>query len=189
MTVKPLEKLYTIDDLLALPDDGNRYELHNGEIVEVGTSSQKHTVLGVWFVSMLYFFVKSHKLGGRVTGADGTYKLNELNIRVPDAAYVSKEKVATLPRGTVYCPFAPDLAVEIKSPSNSKREMRDLAALYLSSGARLIWIVDFTAKRVQVYRAGQQPVEISGDGELDGYDVLPGFKVRLTEMFAEVEDV
>ncbi|MHB8626273.1 MAG: Uma2 family endonuclease [Aggregatilineales bacterium] len=187
MTIKLLEPVSTIDDLLALPDDGKRYELHNGEIIEVGTSSSKHSALGLWVGAMLLFFVKSHKLGGLVTGADGTYKLNALYVKVPNAAYISKEKTATLPRGTVFFPFAPDLAVEIKSPSNSKNEMRDLALLYLSTGSRLVWTIDPDEKKVQVYRTGAQPFEISGDGELEGYDVLPGFKLRLVEMFAEIE--
>jgi len=187
MTIRLLDRVSTIEDLLALPDDGKRYELHNGAIVEVGTSSSKHTVLGLWVGAMLLFFVKSNKLGGLVTGADGTYKLNALNTRVPDAAYVSKNKAATLPRGTVFFPFAPDLAVEIKSPSNSDSEMRDLVLLYLSNGTRLVWTINPDDKKVQVYRPGAQPFEISGDGELEGYDVLPGLKLGLVEMFAEIE--
>ena len=187
MTVRLLDRVSTIDDLLALPDDGKRYELHNGEIVEVGTSSSKHTILGAWFVFMLMAFVKSQKLGGYVTSADGTYELNALNTKVPDAAYISKAKADILPRGTVFFPFAPDLAVEIKSPSNSPNDMRDLALLYISTGSRLVWTIDPDEKKVQVYRAGGQPFEISGDGELDGYDVLPDLKLRLVEMFAEIE--
>lgn len=187
MTIRLLDRVSTIDDLLALPDDGKRYELHNGEIVEVGTSSSKHTVLGAWIAFMLISFVKAHKLGGLVTGADGTYELNALNTKVPDAAYISKEKSAILPRGTVFFPSAPDLAVEIKSPSNSVNEMRDLALPYLSNGTRLVWAIDPDEKKVQVYRTGAQPFEISGDGELEGYDVLPGLNLRLVEMFAEIE--
>ena len=187
MTIRLLDRVSTVDDLLALPDDGKRYELHNGEILEVGTSASKRTVLGAWIIFMLMAHVKASKLGGLVTSADGTYKLNDLNIRAPDAAYISKAKSATLPRGTVFFPFAPDLAVEIKSPSKSANEMRDLALLYLSHGTHLVWAIDPDEKTVQVYRAGAQPFEISGDGELDGNDVLPGLKLRLVEMFAEIE--
>ncbi|MHB8628484.1 MAG: Uma2 family endonuclease [Aggregatilineales bacterium] len=189
MTEKPLEKLYTIDDLLALPDDGKRYELHNGEIVEVGTSSRKHSILALWIGRKLLNFVEGYGFGGDVTGETGTYKLDELNTKVPDAAYVSKAKTETLPRGTVFYPFPPDLAVEIKSPSQSDPEMRVLATLYQRTGVRLIWIIDPEAKIVTVYRTGHLPFEVSGNGELDGYDILPGFKLNLAEMFAKVEDV
>src|SRR5579859_4883895 len=124
MAVKP--GLQTIEDLLALPDDGKRYELHNGVIVEVGTSSFKHSLLGSWFIVMLTNYIKTHQISGRVTGADGTYQLDDLNTKVPDAAYISPQKVATLSDETVYCPFAPDLVVEIKSPSQSEDEMHKL---------------------------------------------------------------
>src|SRR5579859_4040981 len=112
MAVKPLEKLYTIGDLLALPDDDKRYELHDGELVELGTSSRKHTRLGAWIIRMLYNHVETYGLGGEVTSADGTYKLGEHDTSVPDAAYVTAAKAAMLPADTVYYPFAPDLAVE-----------------------------------------------------------------------------
>ncbi len=124
MTVKELERLYTIDDLLALSDDDKRYELHDGEIVELGTSSRKHTKLGSWTGHLLLSFVMAHGLGGEVTCAGGTYRLGKHDTSVPDAAYVSAAKAATLPPGTVFYHFAPDLAVEIKSPSNSKRHIR-----------------------------------------------------------------
>ncbi len=187
MTVKELERLYTIDDLVALPDDGKRYELHNGELIELGTSARKHTKLGIWIGHLLLSFVMAHGLGGEVTGADGTYRLGKHDTSVPDAAYVSAAKAATLPAGTIFYPFAPDLAVEIKSPSNSKRHMRQLATMYLNAGAQLVWSVDPEKLTVTVYRADGQRFEISGDGELDGYAVLPGFKLSLSELFKVIE--
>jgi len=165
MAVKPLDKLFTVDDLLALPDDDKRYELHDGELVELGTSSRKHTRLGAWIIRMLY----NH------------------DTSVPDAAYVSAAKGATLPSGTVYYPFAPDLAVEIKSPSNSKRKMQRLATMYLNAGAQLVWIIDPEALIVTVYRTGGMRFEVNIDGELDGYDVLPGLKLNMAEMFKVIE--
>jgi Uma2 family endonuclease len=187
MTVKELERLYTVEDLVALPDDGKRYELHNGEIVELGASSRKHTKLGSWIAHLIWNFVVAHKLGGEVTGADGTYRLGKHDTSAPDAAYVSAARAATLPRGTVFYPFAPDLAVEIKSPSNSKRHMRQLAAMYLNAGAQLVWSIDPEKRTVTVYRDDGQRFEISGDGELDGYNALPGFKLRLSELFEVIE--
>ena len=112
MTANPVEQQrYTIDDLIAMPDDGKRYELINGEIVEMGTSSQKHSALGAWLIFKLMSHIYSTKLGGRVNGADGTYYLDAANTRVPDVSYLTATSVAKLPPGTVYCPFAPDLAV------------------------------------------------------------------------------
>ena len=186
MTVKP--GVQTIEDLLALPDDGKRYEIHDGVIVDVGTSSLKHSLLGGLFVEVLRRYVREHHIGGIVTGADGTYKLDKKNIRVPDAAYLSSASVAKLKPGTVFCPFAPDLAVEIKSPSNTSDEMRDLADLYLRTGSRMVWTVDPEAKLVRVYRRrGEDPLELGKQAMLGGYDVLPEFQLNLADVFAEIE--
>ena len=67
MTANPIEQQrYTVDDLIAMPDDDKRYELIDGEIVEMGTSSQKHSTLGAWLVFRLMMHVRDQKLGGRV---------------------------------------------------------------------------------------------------------------------------
>ncbi len=185
MTVKP--GLRTINDLLALPDDGKCYELHDGVIVEVGTSSRDHTKIGAQIIALLIFFLRTSRLGGEVTGADGTFELDAINTRVPDVAYVSPEKAKTLKGDTVFYPFAPDLAVEIKSPSQSDTEMRELAELYLRTGSRLVWTVDYKQRSIKVYRPGYKSIEISGDGTLDGYDVLLGLKLRLVDIFEVLE--
>jgi len=185
MTVKP--GVQTIDDLLALPDDGKRYELHDGVIVEVGTSSRDHAKIGIHIGRLLLNYLDFSGLGGEVVGADGTFELDIHNTRVPDVAYVSAEKTKKLPNGTVFYPFAPDLAVEIKSPSNTVDEMRELAEFYLRSGSRLVWSVDFQKRSIRVYRTGHKPIEVTDDGVLDGYDVLPGLKVRVADIFKVLE--
>ncbi len=89
MAVKLLEKLYTVDDLVALPDDGKRYELHNGEIVALRTSSRKHTKLGAWMIRVLYDYVEAHGLGERFEVSrsgelDGEPVLDGLKIRLAE---------------------------------------------------------------------------------------------------------
>lgn len=185
MSVKP--GLQTIDDLLALPDDGKRYELHDGVIVEVGTSSRDHTKVGARIVGLLTIWQIESNAGGEITTADGTFQLDEHNYRVPDAAYVSAERAKTLPHGTVFYPFVPDLAVEIRSPSQSDDDMDKLAKLYLRKGSRLVWTADFAKRSIKVYRSGQKPLEVSGNGVLDGYDVLPGLKIRVADIFKVLE--
>lgn len=189
MSVRMLEKLLTVDELADLPDDGKRYELHQGAVVEVGTSGRRHTVLGLWIGRMILNFILASNLGGEVTGADGTYKLTEHDTSVPDIGYISKAKTDLLPKGTVFYPFAPDLAIEIRSPSQSKREMSLLAILYLHAGAPLVWIIDLDAQQVTVYRANGERFIVSSDGALDGEEVLPGFSIPLPEMFNVIKDM
>ena len=187
MAVKP--GLQTIDDLLALPDDGKRYELHDGVIVEVGTSSREHSKVGARIVALLTFWLLSSNTGGEVNGADGTFQFDRHNTKVPDASYISAEKVKTVPKDAVFYPFAPDLAVEIRSPSQSDDDMDKLAKLYLRKGSRLVWTADFEKRSFKVHRPGPKSIEVSGDDVLDGYDVLPGLKIRVADIFAVLDEL
>jgi len=188
MTANPVDqRLYTIDDLLSMPDDDKRYELINGEIVEMGRANRIHTILGTWLIVQIGIYLKANNLEGDLCGPDGTYYLDAKNTRVPDVSYLTTASAAKIPAGSVYNPFAPDLAVEIKSPSNRHSEMRKLARLYIESGARLVWTINYEDKIVHVYRPGQLAVELDEDDVLDGGDVLPGFTVKLAEMFARIE--
>ncbi len=189
MTAQSLERLLTPRDLVNLPDDGKRYELHQGELVAVGISSRKHSKLGAWLVMTLLLFIERQSLGGDVTGADGTFQLTAFDTSVPDAAYVSAAKTAALPRDTVFYPFAPDLTIEIKSPSQSKRDMQLLPVLYINAGSRLVWCIDTKAENVTVYRANGEHFTLSREDRLDGEDVLPGFTVELEQLFAVIDGI
>ena len=189
MTTKPVEEQkYTVDDLLSMPDDGKRYELIEGEIVEVGTSSQKHSTLGAWLIGELHLHLKTVKIGGRLGGADGTYRLDEANMKTPDVSYLTATSAAKVPPGSVYCPFAPDFAIEIKSPRDSGAYLRRLAALYMRMGTQLLWVIDPDDKTVTAYRPGQLAMEFT-EGNLDASDVILGFTLDLAEMFAQVENL
>ena len=191
MTAKPVERKYTSADLLAMPDDGKHYELIYGEIVEVGTSSKKHSTLGAWLVFMLLLHIKTNKLGGCVAGADGTYQLGAGNTRAPDVSYLTAAKAAKAsPFEPGFWPFAPDFVIEIKSPSNSPDAMHGLAELYISSGSRLVWTIDYEKKTAKVYRHGKTKVlEVGAEGLLDAGAVVPGFKISLAEAFSEIENL
>ena len=191
MTATPITRQqYTIEDLLSMPDDGKRYELINGEIVEVGTSNQRHSTLGAWLLGMIFAYLQIHKIGGRVNGPDGTYQLDAANVKAPDVSYLTAASAAKVPKGSVYCPFGPDFVIEIKSPSESRSYMRRLAELYISTGTRLVWTIDPNEKTAIVYRpSGDTAIEYSGNAVLDASDVIAGFKIDLFEMFAQIENL
>jgi Uma2 family endonuclease len=102
-----------IDDLLSMPDD-KRYDLINGEIVEVGTSNERHSTLVMWLAWMLMTHVSAIKLRGHVKDPDGTYQLNTTNVKAPDMSYLTSISAVKVPPGIVYCPFAPDFVIEVK---------------------------------------------------------------------------
>ncbi len=80
-------------------------------------------------------------------------------------------------------PRFPDLAVEVKSPGDSYRQMREKAAYYLANGTKLVWLVYPEKRLVEVYRADGDIQILTGDDTLDGGDVLPGFSMTVSDIF------
>jgi Uma2 family endonuclease len=137
-------------------------------------------------------FVDARDLGA-VTGADGEYDLTlpgdqYETVLGPDVAFVRADRVP--PRDSAEYRrawrLAPDLVVEVASPSQYRPEMAAKAQRYLAAGTRLIWVVWPKDRRVDVWRPGSAaPVQsLSEDDALDGLDVLPGFTYPLTRLFS-----
>ena len=143
----------TIQDLLDWPDDdGYRYELVEGVLVRVAGSGDEATTIGLAIASELYAFVRPCRLGV-VTGADGVYKFPSAETGlVPDAGYYSAERRALIVDRTKPVPFAPDLAVEVASPSQKQSDMDAKARTYLRGGTRLVWVVWPAREQVDVWR-------------------------------------
>jgi Uma2 family endonuclease len=167
---------------VALPENvGRNFELVAGEIVEKMVANPRSSRLGARVCARLTVFVEERGLGV-VTGADGGYVVGE-DQYIPDAAYIAKARQATQP-SDAYNPLAPDLAVEVLSPSNKPEEMRLKIATYMAAGV-LLWVIDPDQQRVEVYRSGRPPRTLGLDAVLDGEDVLPGFTLAVSSIFAD----
>lgn len=106
-----------------------------------------------------------------------------MTIRAPDAAFVATDRVPVDRTG--FARLAPDLAVEVVSPSNTMREINDKICDYLDAGTRMVWIIEPRRRTVTVYRS-HDDIRILGEGdEVDGGDVLPGFSLRVRDLFAD----
>lgn len=101
-------------------------------------------------------------------------------VRAPDVAFVSAHRTAAV--GSGYVPFAPDLAVEIKSPSDRASEVRDKVADWLRAGTRLVWVIDHDRSVAHIHRADGSVSTVRGDGQLSGAGVLPGFRCYLSAL-------
>lgn len=176
------ERLYTATDLWNMPDDGKIYELHNGLLVEISGARKRQTRLAAWIAYLIMQFIEENKLGGAVSGADGIYGLNLYNTRIPDVAYVTAEHDQQGEDG--FYRGAPDLAVEVVSPSNTPDELLQRAGEYLSADTSLIWIVYADQRKIDIYLPGGERVVLTQDDQvLDGYDVLPGLHLSLQRVF------
>lgn len=106
-------------------------------------------------------------------------------VRVPDVAFVHRERVASRPPETGFWRGAPDLAVDINSPSNSASNSLQTVNEYLDAGVRLIWMVDPPTRTVTIYRSRDDIRIIGADDEIDGADVLPAFRHRVRALLGD----
>ncbi len=180
-------KTTTIEEFerfLALPENADRlFELIDGEIVEKMPTEQ-HGLIGSNLNAHLWMFNRQHKLGRVTIEPRHQTPDNRYNSRLPDVAFTSKERALPLvTQGAV--PQMPDLAIEIQSPDDSLKKMREKAVYYLANGSRLVWLVLPEKRLVEIYRIDGEVDILTENDTLDGGDVLPGFTLRIQEIFAE----
>lgn len=178
---------FTVEDLLRLPDDGWQYEVVEGVLVRMAGSSSQATALAMRLGIRIGVYVEDHDLGV-VTGADGVYDFEsrgQMNTGlIPDVGfYYGRRRPLVNPDKAM--PFAPDLAVEVVSPSQGRREFAAKARRYLAGGTALVWVIWPKTRTVDVWRVGdRQPSTTLGLGDsLDGEDVIPGFTYPLSALF------
>jgi Uma2 family endonuclease len=181
-------KTITPDELLEMPDDGIRREIHDGVLVEMSPSGDVSTVIAVEIITFMRTYVRAHNLG-RVTGSDGGFILSEdpYTLLVPDVGFVSRER--TEPYTTKFHKLAPDLAVEVISPSERADDIFTKVQTYLQYGTRLVWIVYPKTRQVVVYQQHIENISVLDINDtLDGRDVLPGFTLPVRDIFAVLDE-
>jgi Uma2 family endonuclease len=176
------EKLYTADDLWELAFQDKHFELSKGVLVEMPPTGDEHGIVGLWLGSLIVIYVDAHDLG-QVFGAETGFVLsrNPDTVRAPDVAFVSKARLKPL-TGKFY-DGAPDLAVEVVSPTDTASQIRRKAAEYLEAGTKLLWIVYPDGKNIDVYQPGSTVEILTIDDTLEGGDVLPGFHLPVRDVF------
>ena len=179
-------RLVTIDqfeDFIALAENADRrFELIHGEVVEK-VPTEKHSMCSANLYDALRDFVKPRDLGRVLFEVRRKIPGDEHNARLPDVEFTSKARVLpVVSQGAV--PQMPDLAIEIKSLSDSNIDLREKALYYLKNGSRMVWLVFTDKKQVEVYTE-ESVITLSMDDMLDGGDVLPGFTMAVKAIFAE----
>lgn len=175
----------TADELLRMPDDGFRYELVKGELRRMSPAGDEHGDITMQLAASLLQHCKQNGLG-KVYSADTGFRLESGpdTVRAPDIAFVRMERIKAARRIVGYRVGAPDLAVEVISPGNTKREMTEKVSAYFAAGARMVWLVNPKLKSVDVYRSLNDVTVFTENDILDGGDVVPGFQIAVAEIFA-----
>jgi Uma2 family endonuclease len=186
-TEKTEKKVWTDEEFIALSKDGQRYEIVNGELIDMGNSGALHGYVCSLLIAALTSYIASSKLGV-VLDSSTAFTMKNGNRRSPDISFFAKERLkgmAELPSG--FLDGAPDLAVEVLSPGNTVEEIHNKLVEYFENGTRLAWVVHPGERFVLVYRSAQEPDRLlKSTDSLDGEEVVPGFTLPLANLFQKL---
>ena len=176
--------LATADELFAMPDDGFRYELVKGELRRMPPAGSEHGAVSVNIAVVIAVFVKAHSLGV-VFGAETGFKIasDPDTVRAPDLAFVRRERIPAEGIPREFWPGAPDLAVEVISPSDIYTEVEEKVHDWLDAGTRMVLVLNPRRRTVTVYTSQTNVARLTEADTLDGGEVLPGLTCRVAELF------
>lgn len=189
------KQVYTIDDVWEMAQDPKNenlfFELIDGELITMTRPGNWHGLLATEIALYLRLFNMTHHLG-QVTVESG-YHLPDYRYTVlgPDVAFTRFDRMPER-QPSKFVPLMPDLAVEILSPSETLTSARRKAEVYLLNGTGIVWLVLPDQRTVEVCRLIDDThlqIEIVGsDGTLTGDDILPGFELEVSKVFAVLRD-
>lgn len=176
----------TAEEFSRLPPD-NLYDSYRDELIRGmhcvrepppgGPHGGVDAVIG----HVLLSFVMPRHLGRVLHNAGFMFERNPDTVCAPDISFMAAHRAADFDK--TYPDGAPELAVEILSPGNTKKDTDWHVDLYLRTGSRLVWVVDPQHRTVTVHRPKREPETLSAEGQLSGDDVLPGFECRVADLF------
>ena len=182
--IRPAPGTATKEDVIRLNDHEDRLcELIDGVLVEKAVGF-KESFIAAYLIELLGPFARQHQLG-IVLGSDGTVELFPGQVRIPDVAFYSWDKLPgrTIPEDPIP-ELHPDLAVEVLSKSNTPGEMFRKRKDYFFAGVKLLWVIDRRAGVVEVYTSPTDVTRLTAADTLPGGDVLPGFAVPVSQLLA-----
>ncbi len=181
------KKVWTEEELQSLPDDGFIHEVVNGELVMSPKNNFQHERICSRLLFALETFNRQHRLGVVLGSSAGFWMFNR-NCRAPDISFIPKARLESLrfsPSAKTFFPGAPDLAVEVISPSNTRAEMDERLRDFFASGTQIAWLINPDSGSVEVCRSLTQRRLIGPGGEVDGEHLLPGFRYPINDLFKE----
>lgn len=188
MTVSPPraeERLLTAEDLWRMPRDGRRYELVRGKLVEMTPVGPRHGRIALRLARRLDEFVEAHRLGYVMVETGFCLACQPDTVRAPDVSFLSVKRLPPEDHEG-FVPGAPDLAVEVISPTERDADVQDKVMDYLTHGTQLVWVVRPRQRTVTVYRPDGTVRVLQETDTLEGEAVIPGFTLPLKTLFAGI---
>lgn len=183
MAIQPKQLTYA--DLQAFPEDNLRRELINGELIVTAAPSTRHQRVVANLTASLWFYAKEH--GGEVFPAPTDVFFSDVNVVEPDVLFVRAEHLGRLEKAFVR--DAPDLVVEVSSPSTRRMELVRKKELYERFGVPEYWYVDIEVDQVHIYRLedGYGTALIVGRSETITSSAVPGFSIAVSDLLGPPE--
>ena len=178
-------RTYSLEEYERLPDeDGWRDELVRGRIAREPQPGAEHGWLSARLFRAIDRWAEDSGVGIALMETGFLLSVEPPTVRGPDVAFLAIDRVPEegIPKG--FWPLAPDLAVEVVSPSNTASGIQEKVLEYLAAGSRAVWVVDPKTRTVTVCRSPDDLRILSRDDALETPDLLPGFRLPLAELFA-----
>lgn len=183
MTIAAATPTWTDEAFMALPQDGHRYELVAGEVIDRSSVGLEHSYTTCLLMMKLAAYIRKQKLGIGCNSSTA-FTLKNGNKRSPDFSFVHRDRLQGLrhpPRG--FFQGAPDLAVEILSPGNTLEEIHTKIVEYFDNGTQIVWVIHPDEKYVLVYHSAEPDRFLRSNDRLNGEDLIPGFSMAIADLF------
>jgi Uma2 family endonuclease len=183
--IEQAAKIWTEAEIQALPDDGYDHEVVNGELVSSPKNNSQHEQICGRLYFALESFNRMHRLGA-VYGSSMGFWMKNRNCRAPDVSFIPKERLLRLgfkPDAKTFFPGAPDLAVEVLSPSNTRAEIDERLRDFFGSGTQIAWIVHPEEQFVELCHSLTDRQILGPGASLGGEHLLPGFSIPVADLF------
>lgn len=173
--------LLTVEQFEQLPDDGTRHELDEGELISMPSPFGEHGQVQLAVGSVLRSFVRSRSLG--LVFVESGFRLSRNTLRAPDVSFIRAERADGLDLRSRF-EFAPDLAVEVISPSETAAEIAHKIRQYLDAGVEVVWVLYPRDQTIHVFESSHNGRILEAKDRLEAPTLLPGFSVQVSEFFA-----
>lgn len=174
----------TADQLYALPDDGNRYELIEGVLSIMSPAGSEHGRIAGRIFLRLAAHVEQHELGETYAAETG-FRIGESpdTVRAPDAAFASRERLEAVAPTHGYLPLAPDLVVEVVSPNDSFSSVEAKAADWLQAGCQVVLVADPSNLTIHVYESGAEIRLLRSGNRFSAGSICGGWSLDVDDAF------
>lgn len=178
------------EQFLELPDR-ERYELVNGELVEVPAMSMEGSAVVVLLIGILNAFVRQHRLGV-VYSSDASYQCfphDPSQVRRPDLSFIAKGRMSREQFERGHCRLAPDFVVEVLSPGDEPAVIGNKVEEYLEAGVRLVWLINPMSRTAEEYRLEGHTEHVRRGGTLSADPVLDGLRIPLADILPDPQSI